>query len=276
MPPVASSSRRRASPWYLHLESRDGLDVQMRWATRRGLVGTYVTGAGTENAVDANGTTYAAAYQHPRATFDLANGTWAHSGRLLDGSLGDLYSVAYPLTPRAMTVYLRFRRSAAYSANAVLFGIGGTTGARFLLTEDAGGYTATYHHGTTAYTSSVVTGQWPDEWVELRATMGATGVVTLYVTRSGSDETAGAASADPGSLAAAWNATTAYVAANAGPTVSAVHSYDVVIVGPGALAITAFRPPWWASTWVASVARLAEDGTPRLAEDGTVRMTEGY
>lgn len=271
------SSRQFTSRFLFQVAAVDGLDKLRAWRTRTGVAGTYVTGAGTEPATDQDGVAYNAAYRSPRANFDfdLSVGTWTHSGRRLIGTLGDLMTFPYMQTPRAMTAYVRFRRSAVFSANALLFGIGGTTGARFLLVEDSAGYSAIYNSGAVAYTSSVVTVQSIDEWVELRATMGATGIVTLYVSRAGATETAGTPSADPGSLAAAWNSTIAYLGANAGPTASATHNYMTAVIGGGALAVTAFRPPWWLATTVAAVTRLSEDGVTRLSEDDITRLSEG-
>lgn len=278
---MISSGRVRSTHRLLHWEADGGYGPVRVMTARRGVAATY-TGVTGVAATDVVGTSYTLGKQQPRADFgtDVLLGAHTFAGINLATSSGDLLSFPFLYAPSRgpLTLYVRFIKQSVSAG--VVVALGGGSGARLVVSEwGSTGYLATYHNGSTAYTSFTTTGAAVGDGVELRVTLqaGVANVVRLYHAVNRQSEETGSASGTDGlsTLVSAFSSAVCYVgsvAASASPT---SHDMRAVMIDGGISALSAFRTrAWTMPTYPASTALLAEDGTTLLAEDGTTLMSE--
>lgn len=278
---MIASGRVRVSHRIFHWESEGGYGAIRAIRARRNVsaTATLVTGVA---AVDKTGASYTLGRQAPRANFltDAIQGANQFAGLLFDSASGDRISFAYNRSPALgpITVYVRFKKGAAYAAGVVL-SLGGASGARLVISEySATGYIATYNNGTTSYSSFTTTGAAIGDDIELRVELqaGTANVVRLYhAVNFQAEETGSASGTDGAGALAALASPTLYLGANAAGADPAKNTIRAVLIDGGISALTSFRTRnWTMPTYPASTAMLAEDDTELLAEDGTTLMSE--
>lgn len=278
---MRSSGRVRATQRIFHWEAEGGYGPVRALTARRGSAATVTSVSGVA-ALDVNAASYTVGKQVPRAHFltDAIQGAHQFAGLLIDAASGDRVSFDYArsLALGPITLYVRFKKGAA-AAGGVVVSLGGASGARLVVSEwGATGYIATYHNGTTSYTSFTTTGAAVGDDIELRVALqaGVTNVVRLYhAVNFQSEETGSASGTDGAGALTVQAAPTLYVGANAAGATPAVNVFRAVLVDGGISLLSSFRGrAWTMPTYPASTALLAEDGTSLLAEDGSLLMSE--
>jgi hypothetical protein len=281
---MVNSARVRATHRILHWESDGGCDARpgapRRVIARRGEAATYAGVSGVA-AFTSSGASYTLGTNQPRPDFlvDTILGTREFAGIVVAAPSGDAFSFPYRRSPAKgpLTVYLRFVRQNLVTSSAVVAAFGGASGARLVIAEDATGrYQATYHNGTTGYTSLASTLVQVGTSVELRIVCeaGVANVVTLYQSLSFTAEETGSASGTDGagSLVAAFAAPIVYLGSTAGGASPSRNVYRALMVDGAVSTLSSFRTRNWtlpAAPVLPGAWLLAEDGTVLIAEDGT-------
>jgi hypothetical protein len=125
----------------------------------------------------------------------------------------DAFSLPFPYTPQAMTLYLKFVERGTItvpSAAALYVGNAGNTGARLWIDSTGTAYRLNHHNGTTLVQVTLATGPTIGDSVELRAVLNVDGSIQLGQSINSAAETTTATSA-VNALATAWSDTLCYL-----------------------------------------------------------------
>ena len=116
--------------------------------------------------------------------------------------------------PQAMTAYVRFIELGTVKGgvSAILFSVGGSTGARFYVERGAtvDAYRVKFHNGTSEINVNLATTHGIADKMEIRATIKADGKINIHFSVDGAAEVSGSESAAL-TLPASWNTNNMYL-----------------------------------------------------------------